>query len=757
MPIGLSDEHEALRATVRRWLESRCPPSVPRAYLEAGSDSLPGFWGELAGQGWLGLHVPEVLGGQGYGLPELAVVLEETGRAAAPGPFLPTVLVSAALCEARAAEATGAGGGLDELVRALASGSLAGGVALGLGGGALDGRPSGGDLVVSGSVRPVLGAQVAGVFVVPVRLRAPDGKSGPAGPGGGVAEWCVLEAAQVSVAPLQSLDPTRPLGELSAEEAVVPPARRLAGLRPDRVGVLAATLAAAEAVGGLGWCLDTASSYAKVREQFGRPIGQFQAVKHRLADMLVALEQATAAAWDASNAAGGPGDEAELAAAIAASLALDGFAEGAKACVQLLGGVGFTWEHDAHIYLKRAIALRQLLGGAPRFRAIVASQAVAGVRRSLAGELRSALPREEAERCRDAVRPDVEELSSLSGAGRRQRMADLGYVAPHWPAPWGRDASPVEQLVIDEEMSRAGIHRPNLAVGAWALPTIIAYGTPEQQERWVRPTLYGDITWCQMFSEPGAGSDLASLSTKAVRVEGGWRLSGQKVWTSLAREADFAICLARTNPSAPKHSGITYFIVDMRSEGLDIRPLRELTGAAMFNEIFISDVFVPDENVIGEIDDGWRIARTTLANERVSMSSGSSFGGGVEGVIQLVSAGGGPRDVLEADRLGGLVAEAQSLALLAHRATLRAVSGTDPGAESSVRKLLGVEHEQRVQELGLVLLGEEGSTTEGEAARWTFGFLANRCLTIAGGTSEVQRNLIAERLLGLPRDPEPGG
>ena len=291
-------------------------------------------------------------------------------------------------------------------------------------------------------------------------------------------------------------------------------------------------------------------------------------------------------------------------------------------------------------------------------------------------------------------------------------MADEGYIVPNWPRPWGRDAGAVEQLVIDEEFRKARIRRPHLAVGAWALPTIITHGTAEQQERWVRPTLLGELSWCQMFSEPGAGSDLASLTTKAVRTEGGWLLSGQKVWTSMAREADLAICLARTNSDVPKHLGITYFILDMRAEGLDIRPLRELTGVDWFNEIFLSDVFVPDDCVVGPVDGGWPLARNTLANERVSMGSGSSFGYGVEALLGLVAGTPAATDSLALDTLGGLLAEAQSLALLGYRGTARSVSGADPDpAESSVRKLLGVEHEQRVQEYGLELLGPAAATT----------------------------------------------
>ena len=313
---------------------------------------------------------------------------------------------------------------------------------------------------------------------------------------------------------------------------------------------------------------------------------------------------------------------------------------------------------------------------------------------------------------------------------------------------------------FDEEFATARLRRPHLQVGAWVLPTLIAHGSPAQQERWIPGTLRGEISWCQMFSEPGAGSDLASLTTRAERTDGGWLLSGQKVWTTLAHQADFAICLARTSPDKPKHDGITCFIVDMATPGLDIRPLRELTGHEMFNEVFLDGVFVPDDAVVGGVDHGWKAARTTLENERVSMGSGSSFGPGVENVLRLALAGstqvdGSSLGPLDADELGRLLAEGQSLAVLGLRTTLRALTGAEPGPESSVRKLLGVEHEQRVQEAGLAHLGPQGAAADGEAAMWIAGFLGNRCLTIAGGTSEVQRNVIAERLLGLPRDQEP--
>ncbi|HEY4704038.1 MAG TPA: acyl-CoA dehydrogenase family protein, partial [Streptosporangiaceae bacterium] len=432
------------------------------------------------------------------------------------------------------------------------------------------------------------------------------------------------------------------------------------------------------------------------RQQFGRPIGQFQAVKHRLADMLVRVEQITALAWDAALAAASvPSEESTLAIGTTGALVFDGYVDCAKDCVQLLGGIGFTWEHDAHLHLKRALATRQLLGGSDQFLPEVVELAMAGTRRSLAADLP-----EDADRIRAELDPLFEELAALQGDDQRRSLVDAGLVVPHWPRPWGRDAGAVEQLVIDEKLAATGIFRPHLGVGAWALPVIIGHGTEEQGRRWVGPTMMGQIKWCQLFSEPGAGSDLASLTTRAERVDGGWSLTGQKVWTSMARDSEWGICLARTDPTAPKHEGITYFIVDMASKGLDIRPLREITGDAMFNEVFIDDLFVPDDCVIGDVNDGWKIARATLANERVAMSSGSTFGIGIESLLNLALRQDGPLSAGLGVKIGTLLVEAQSLALMGHRSMLRTLAGTDPGAATSVRKLLGAEHEQRVQELG---------------------------------------------------------
>jgi alkylation response protein AidB-like acyl-CoA dehydrogenase len=740
MAIGIGDDHEELRRTVRRWVETRCPPAVPRALLDAASESLPEFWEELARQGWLGIHVAEEYGGQGFGLMELAVVVEELARATVPGPVLGTMLAAAVL----AGSSEPADG--KELLPGLIDGSLPGAVAL-PGSGSLSGEVGDdGSLRLTGTLRPVVAAGAgARLVLVPVHLSD----------GAGDQSWCAIEldAAGVSVEPLASLDLTRRVVAVVVDGAVVVPERRFRGVTTRLVRERALAVAAAECAGGSRWCLETATQHAKDRRQFGRPIGQFQAIKHRLADMLVSVEQVTALAWDSARAADqADADQAGLSAVLAGAVALDGYVEAAKGCVQVLGGMGFTWEHDAHIHLRRSLSLRQLLGGSAALRLEASRAALGGSRRTLAAELPA-----EAEAVRGEIRALAAEVAAASGGAEKRRlMVENGLMAPHWPAPYGRAAGPVEQLVIDEELAAAGVFRPSIAVGAWALPTIIAHGTAEQQERFVGPTLEGKIGWCQLFSEPGAGSDLAALTTRASRDGGGFLLNGQKVWTSMAQKADWGICLARTDPEAAKHEGITYFLVDMRSKGIEVRPLREITGAQMFNEVFFTDVFVPDDCVVGAVNGGWRLARTTLANERVSMSSGATFGFGIEWMLGSLESGPWAGDAVVLDEIGGLLAEAQSIALLGARTTLRSVSGVEPGPEASVRKLLGAEHEQRVQELGLVLLGAEGASTEGDGAQWSRGFLSTRCLTIAGGTSEVQRNVIGERILGLPRDPEPG-
>jgi alkylation response protein AidB-like acyl-CoA dehydrogenase len=716
MGIAIADEHVALAEAVRGWAGRAGVRSTARALADAADETLPAWWPGLAGQGLLAVATEAA--------PlEVAVVAEALGHALAPGPYLPTALV--ALLGTRHSHTA------PDLVAGLADGSLPAAVGFGS---AVRGERTADGVRLEGTADCVLGAATARVALLAVDLD-------------GAERWWAVDTSAATPAVPAGADPTRRTGSLSFEGEIVAEARELCGLDREVVLDVAAVLFAAEAAGIAGWCLDTAVEHAKVREQFGRPIGAFQAVKHRCADMLASVELARAAAWDAAQVAAGPHDDVcRLTSAVAAGVAVEAAVECAKSCIQLLGGIGYTWEHDAHLYLKRSVAVRQLLGGTAGWQRRAARAALSGVRRERSVELP-----EEAETYRAAVRELIDSLDGVAGPDRRRRLADSGYLVPHWPAPYGRDAGSVEQLVIDEELARAGIERPDLVIGNWALPTILQFGTDAQRERFVPPTLYGEVRWCQMFSEPGAGSDLASLQTKAVRVEGGWSLSGQKVWTSTAHYADWAICLARTGSGERPHEGITYFLVDMRSQGIEVRPLRELTGEALFNEIFLTDVFVPDDCVVGAVGDGWRLARTTLANERVAMSSGAAFPSGVENVAGVLASHPDPTDPGVLERVGALVCRGQAESMLGLRATLAQVSGTDPGAASSVRKLVGMHLRQDAAELALELLGPAAVTAQGEAAEAVHRFLATRALTIAGGTSEVLHNVIGERILGLPR------
>ncbi|HXQ62190.1 MAG TPA: acyl-CoA dehydrogenase family protein [Acidimicrobiales bacterium] len=373
-------------------------------------------------------------------------------------------------------------------------------------------------------------------------------------------------------------------------------------------------------------------------------------------------------------------------------------------------------------------------------------------------------------------------LAEHPGPTARQ-LADAGYVAPHWPRPWGLGADPVEQLVIDDEMRRAAVRRPSNQIGiGWAGPTLIHAGTEAQKERYLRPLLAAEEIWCQLFSEPGAGSDLAGLSTRAERDGDEWVVTGQKVWTSFAHVAALGILLARTDPDAPKHRGISYFICPMDAPGVTIRPIVDMTGDHAFNEVFLDGVRLSPEHLVGEVNGGWALAKVTLGNERVSLSGeGALWGQGptAADLIDLVRRSGGESDRLLRHRLVRVWIEGEILRLIRLRTVSAAVAGRAPGPEASVRKALADDHGQNVMEVAKDLSGAHGMTDVGpfEAltargrgsgssgkddigaagqthvwppAIWSQGYLFARALTIGGGTAEVQRNIIAERVLGLP-------
>ncbi len=712
MALAITEDHRQLAAVASDFCARHDTLALARATLDADSDGTP-LWSEIAALGWLGLHLPEEYGGSGYGLAELGVVLEATGAALLPGPLLPTLIGGAVVARCGSAALRG------QLLPSIAAGTCMVGV----------GRNDG----------PVLGALHANTLLLS------DGDD---------MLVVAADAAGVSITARGNLDRTRRSSYVHLDAAAVGAATRLPGgaIVARRVGL---ALAASEAAGGARACVDLATAYAKQRVQFARVIGSFQAVKHLLADALAAAELATAVAWDALRAIDAADDlrtdeQAAFACAVAGSVALNAYDTCAKTNIQVHGGIGCTYEHDAHLWFRRATALTATFGTIDGHHHAVAQLARSGATRGAEVDLGP-----DADAFRKQVRSFVERYQTLGEAEQPDALANSGYLFPHWPEPWGRGAGPVEQLVVEQELRRK-VRQPNMGLASWNLPTIIAYGTAEQQERWVGGTLRGEHVWCQLFSEPDAGSDLASLKTRADKVDGGWRLNGQKVWTSIAHLATTGLCVARTNPHAPKHKGISCFVVDMKAPGVEVRPLRELTGHPTFNEVFFNDVFLPDDALIGEVDHGWSAARTTLANERVSLSGAGTavFATSARGLFDLAERCC-PDDATVQGQIGELIAQHQAMDLLGLRRVGKALEGSEPGAEGNVGKLLGSEHDKRVTDMAMRIAGADAVFDDEHLAMWTNSYLFSRALSIAGGTSQILRNVIAERLLGLPREVEP--
>jgi alkylation response protein AidB-like acyl-CoA dehydrogenase len=716
--LAIVEEHHELAEAAVGQLSRHKSRATARATLDGGSPHPIDLWEAAAALGWHGLAISEEHGGSGFGIAELAIVLEAMGHELCPGPFLPTATAAMVIdrCGTDMLRAA--------LLPSLASGKLVG--AVGLSTDIVLSR----DSIANGTARAVAGAPDAGVLVL------------AAG-----ADLIVVdtEADGVTITALAGLDTSRSIGDVTLHDVELPVERILSGADTKARSAFR-ILAAAEAV-GVGWAaLRMATEYVKVREQFGRTIGTFQAVKHHLANMFIAAQQSTAAVWDAARS--NDLDDASFAAAVAAAHATRMQTFITQKNIQLHGGIGYTWEHDAHLYLRRAQSLTALIGDTGDALADITEAQRTGAAHGVSFTLPA-----EADRFRREAAEAAARLRSLPAAEQRDYLVDSGYLVPHWPKPWGRQAGVVEQLVIDEEFAAdSGVDLPDLGITGWVMLTIAQAGTDDQRARWVEPVLRGQTNWCQLFSEPGAGSDAAAVRTTATRVDGGWRVTGQKVWTSLAHECQWGLATVRTDPDAPKHAGVTMMAIDMSAPGVRVLPLRELTGEALFNEVFLDDVFVPDNDVVGDVNRGWLVARATLGNERVSIGGGSgAIGVGADDLIKLLDNTSHAAAARREHRVGEVIAELHALRLLNLRNASRAIAGGDTAAEANVSKLLQAESSQHVSELAIELAGT--SSVAGGTPELTRAYLYARCLTIAGGTSEIIRNTIAERLLGLPRDP----
>ncbi|MEZ5295188.1 MAG: acyl-CoA dehydrogenase family protein [Ilumatobacteraceae bacterium] len=368
-----------------------------------------------------------------------------------------------------------------------------------------------------------------------------------------------------------------------------------------------------------------------------------------------------------------------------------------------------------------------------------------------------------------------------------EQLHAAGYIVPHWPQPYGLDADPMHQLIIDDELKRGGVVRTSSSTNAigvgWAAPTIFLAGSDWQKERFLPKIFSGEEIWCQLFSEPDAGSDLANLGTRAVRDGDEYVINGSKIWTSGGHHSQFGILIARTDPDVPKHKGISYFIVPMDLPGIELQAIVDMTTAHSFNQTFFNNVRLPAKYLVGQEGEGWRLAKVTLANERVSLSSSGSLWGvgpSADQLLDLVRTNGGLDDPIERQRFAQLHIEAEVLRLSRLRTLSARLQGKTPGVEASIQKVIGDEQGQTVMELakslagahgmiagsgpeGTLPAGSQGGPTEVNFSRetshypdvdpiWHYGYLFAPALTLGGGTFAVQRNIIAEQVLGLPRD-----
>ena len=731
MPIAITPEHQDLADSVRSLVARVAPSEVLHEAMETHLKNPPPYWQAAAEQGLQGVHLAESVGGQGFGLLELAIVLAEFGYGAVPGPFVPSAIASA-LIAAHDPDA--------KVLAELASGAAIAAYARESGLTATrHGREDEGALVIRGEVSAVPAAAQASVLVLPVAIDSGE-------------EWVVLRADQLEIEPVKSIDPLRPIAHVRANAIDVDDDAVLSNLSMTAAHALMSTLLSAEAVGVARWATDTAAAYAKIREQFGRPIGQFQAIKHKCAEMIADTERATAAVWDAARALDEASEHAEFAAAVAATLAPAAAQRCMQDCIQVHGGIGFTWEHDTNVFYRRALMLAASFGRASEYPQRVVDTATTTGTRAVDIDLDP-----DTEKLRSEIRAEVAALKAMDREPRKVEIAEAGWVLPYLPKPWGRAAGPIEQVIIAQEFASGRVKRPQVGIAAWIIPSIVTFGTDDQKQRFLPPTFRGEMVWCQLFSEPGAGSDLAGLSTKATRVDGGWRITGQKIWTTAAQFSQWGALLARTDPSAPKHNGITYFLLDMKSEGVTIKPLRELTGQEFFNTVYIDDVFVPDDYVLGEVNRGWEVSRNTLTAERVSIGgSDSNFLATLPEFVEFVRDG--QFDQVARHRAGQLIAEGHAAKVLNLRSTLLTLAGGPEDRampSAAISKLLSMRTGQGYAEFAVSSFGTDAAIgdTDQLAGKWGDYLLSSRATTIYGGTSEVQLNIIAERLLGLPRDP----
>lgn len=735
----LTSEQDEIGRTVRRLFVDR---SAARRALDGEAAIDGALWSNLAELGLLGISLPEASGGVGLGLAEEAAVVEALGYFAAPVPIISTYLAAHILADCDDDAAVG-------LASQIAEGKTVVSVGLSAQTGiiefALERR--GGQAFLTGTIPDLFEGACTEALL--------------AWAGG---QWWSIDTSQpgVTLTEAAALDATHRMArvELSAV-----PAQPAGTLGCEKLLSFAQVLIAAEALGAGSAALDMTSEYALQRRQFGQPIGRFQAVKQKLAECLIRLEGARSAVWGALRSIrdGAPdATSARLAKAEATGAAMFAAAE----AVQLHGAIGCTWEHDLHLLMRRTKHCQLSLGSPAEHLRILGEAALASGARGTDQSDMGFVPSAEDEAFIaefrawldiHAPRERIDQLRRGDLAARRAWQAELaegGWAAIHWAkSAGGREASFTQQVLYYAEMVRRRLpplpgNRGLMLVG----PTLIAHGS-EKHKQLLEPTRRADILWAGGFSERGAGSDLASLRTRALIDGDELVIDGHKIWTSQAHYADWMYALVRTGPVEPKHAGISVVLIPMDSAGLEVRPIRRNNGDFHFNEVFFDSVRVPLANLVGPLNDGWRVNRTTMVGEHLTNFLGSQAAQ-ASTLARIATALTNREQVHGVDhdlrrRFAEAWATTQVVKLHGLRNVARFTHGETPGAETSISKLVGQENEKNLFELMIDVMGSEGLSE----SMWSRAYLSTRASTIGGGTSEIHRNKLAERVLGMPRDP----
>lgn len=777
--MRLTSEQQQIADSAADLLGRQADSAAVRAAIAQGGFD-PGLWQQLAGLGWCGVQLPETCGGLGLGLAELCVLAEALGRHLAPVPWFETaVLAGQAL--AASAGATGAACGAPQLaawLQGLAEGRCRATLSLGDDGPCWTGRhaalratatPAGWQL--DGLSPPLPGAAVADLWLLTASTVQ----------GEALLLGVPHDAAGASVQPVANHDLTRPLARVRLAGVAVPGQACLA--RGPAVDALlqavqqrAAIVLAAEQVGLAQRSLDLAVAYTGERVQFGQPVARFQAVKHRCAQTLVAVALARSAVLGAAAAVDGGARGAGLLrqAAMARCLATEAARIATQELIQLQGGMGFTWASDAHLYFKRAQAGSQWLGPAGAWLDRVADAIASGDEAAAPRATEAIEPAEDA-----ALRADIAHWMRQHLQGRfaalrhqggpgdpgflvdlskawEQQLAAGGWVGIGWPRRYGgRALGLMQQVIVHEAYARAGGPGRLGHIGEHLLaPTLMAFGTPGQQQRFLPGIRAGTEYWAQGYSEPNAGSDLANVQTRARREGEDWVIDGQKVWTSWAREADWIFVLARTEPGSQRHQGLSLLLVPLRQAGVTIRPIRQITGAAEFNEVFFDSARTEASLCLGAPGQGWQVAMALLGFERGVSTLGQQahFEGELADLIAVARRNGALADPVLRRRIA-----AASLALAAQRCNalrvLDAAPGSAPGGEALIAKYVWSNWRRDLGALAADVMGlATDAIDDAPAAQRLRGlWLRSRADTIYAGSNEIQLNLIAERGLGMPR------